>query len=127
MEEITETSGLDPVGVKRRKELAADLRGLFAAPDRRSALELASSCVAEKWRGKGHEKVACHLEEHIEECLACLAFPESHRRRIRTTNGLERFNQELKRRSRVVRIFPNREACVRLVSALALEQSEEWL
>ncbi|MBA3390003.1 MAG: IS256 family transposase [Rubrobacter sp.] len=114
------------VGAKRRKELAADLRGVFAAPDRRSALELASS-VAEKWRKKGHEKIACHLEEHIEECLECLAFPESHRRRIRTTNSLERFNQELKRRTRVVRIFPNTEACLRLVTALAVEQSEEWL
>jgi putative transposase len=59
--------------------------------------------------------------------LSSLAFPESHRRRIRTTNGLERLNQEIKRRAPVVRIFPNREACLRLVSALAVEQSEEWL
>jgi putative transposase len=117
---------LGMVSYARRKELTADLRGVFAAPDRRSALELAS-CVADRWRGKGHEKVACHLEEHIEECLACLAFPESHRRRIRTTNGLERFNQELKRRTRVVRIFPNRESCLRLVTALAVEHSEEWV
>ena len=56
-----------------------------------------------------------------------LAFPEGHRRRIRTTNGLERLNQEIKRRTRVVRIFPNREACLRLVTALAVEQSEEWV
>jgi transposase-like protein len=117
---------LGMVGATRRKELASDLRAIFAAPDGRSALELASS-VAEKWRGKGHEKVACHIEEHIEECLSCLAFPESHRRRIRTTNGLERLNQEIKRRTRVVRIFPNPESCLRLVSALAVEQSEEWL
>ena len=117
---------LGMVGAKKRKELGADLRGIFAAPDRRSALDLASS-VAQKWREKGHEKIACHIEEHIEECLSCLSFPESHRRRIRTTNGLERFNQELKRRTRVVRIFPNREACLRLVSALAVEQSEEWV
>ena len=114
------------VGYAKRKELAADLRGVFAAADRRSALELASS-VAEKWREKGYEKLAEHIEEHIEECLSCLAFPESHRRRIRTTNGLERLNQEIKRRTRVVRIFPNREGCLRLVSALAVEQSEEWL
>ncbi|MCA3763194.1 MAG: transposase, partial [Cutibacterium sp.] len=98
------------------------LRGIFAAPTKESALAVASS-VAEKWRGKGNEKVA----EHIEECLACLAFPEGHRRRIRTTNGLERLNQEIKRRTRVVRIFTNRESCLRLVSALAIEQSEEWL
>ncbi|MDP8926696.1 MAG: IS256 family transposase [Actinomycetota bacterium] len=111
---------------KKRKELAADLRAIFAAPDRRSAFGLVSS-VAEKWRKKGHEKIAEHLEEHVEECLACLAFPESHRRRIRTTNGLERFNQEIKRRTRVVWIFPNREACLRWVTALAVEQSEEWI
>jgi putative transposase len=117
---------LGMVGAARRKELGADLRAIFAAPDRKQALTIASS-VAEKWRKKGNEKVAEHLEEHIEECLSCLAFPESHRRRIRTTNGLERLNQEIKRRSRVVRIFPNREACLRLVSALAIEQSEEWL
>jgi putative transposase len=117
---------LGMVGAKKRKELGAELRGIFAAPERRSALDLASS-VAQKWREKGHEKIACHIEEHIEECLSCLSFPESHRRRIRTTNGLERFNQELRRRTRVVRIFPNREACLRLVSALAVEQSEEWV
>jgi putative transposase len=117
---------LGMVSYANRKELAADLRGVFAAPDRRSALKLAS-CVAEKWRQKGHEKVACHVEERIEESLSCLAFPESHRRRIRTTNGLERLSQEIKRRTRVVRIFPNREACLRLVTALAVEFSEEWV
>jgi transposase-like protein len=117
---------LGMVGHARRKELGADLRAIFAAPDRKQALTIAAS-VAEKWRKKANEKVACHLEEHIEECLSCLAFPESHRRRIRTTNGLERFNQEIKRRSRVVRIFPNERSCLRLVSALAVEQSEEWI
>jgi transposase-like protein len=117
---------LGMVGTKKRKELASDLRGVFAAPDRRSALGLASS-VAGKWRGKGGEKVAEHLEEHVEECLSCLSFPESHRKRIRTTNALERLNQEIKRRTRVVRIFPNRESCLRLVTALCVEQSEEWV
>ena len=117
---------LGMVSYASRKELGADLRAIFAAPAREQALQLASS-VARKWREKGNEKVACHVEEHLEECLTCLAFPESHRRRIRTTNSLERLNQEIKRRTRVVRIFPNREACLRLVSALAVEQSEEWL
>jgi putative transposase len=114
------------VGAARRKELGADLRGIFAAPTKESALAVASG-VAEEWRQKGHSKIAEHIEEHIEECLACLAFPEGHRRRIRTTNGLERLNQEIKRRTRVVRIFPNRESCLRLVTALAVEHSEEWL
>ena len=118
---------LGMVGYARRKELASDLRAIFAAPDRKQALQIASS-VADKWRKKkSNEKVAEHIEEHIEECLSCLAFPESHRRRIRTTNGLERLNQEIRRRSRVVRIFPNERSCLRLVTALAVEQSEEWI
>jgi len=104
---------LGMVGTNKRKEIARDLRGVFAATSVERALELVSS-VAEKWRGKGNEKVAEHLEEHleehVEECLACLAFPESHRKRIRTTNGQERLNQEIKRRTKVVRIFPNRES-----------------
>jgi putative transposase len=118
---------LGMVSYARRKELASDLRAIFAAPDRKRALQIASS-AADEWRKKkGNEKVAEHIEEYIEECLNCLAFPESHRRRIRTTNSLERFNQEIKRRTRVVRIFPNRSACLRLVSALAIEHSEEWI
>jgi putative transposase len=117
---------LGMVSFAKRKELASDLRTIFAAPERNQAMDVASS-VAKKWQQKGNEKVACHLEEQVEECLSCLAFPESHRRRIRTTNGLERLNQEIKRRTRVVRIFPNRESCLRLVTALAVEQSEEWI
>jgi putative transposase len=116
---------LGMVGYARRKDLAEGLRGVFAARSREVAVPLASE-LATRWRGS-HPKVSEHLEEHIEECLSCLAFPEGHRRRIRTTNGLERLNQEIKRRSRVVRIFPNREACLRLVAALAIEQSEEWV
>ncbi len=116
---------LKMVAASKRKELGAGLREVFAALSREMALSLAER-LADRWR-KSHPKVAEHLEEHIEECLACLSFPESHRRRIRTTNGLERLNQEIKRRTKVVRIFPNREACLRLVTALAVEQSEEWL
>ena len=117
---------LGMVSFAKRKELASDIRAIFAAPERDQAMGVASS-VAKKWQGKGEERVAEHLEEHIEECLSCLAFPESHRRRLRTTNGLERLNQEIKRRTRVVRIFPNRQSCLRLVTALAVEQSEEWI
>jgi putative transposase len=89
---------LGMVGHDRRKELAEGLRGVFAAPSREVALRLTSE-LAERWC-RSHPKVAEYLEEHIEECLSCLAFPDSHRRRIRTTNGLERLNQEIKRRTR---------------------------
>jgi transposase-like protein len=109
----------------RRKELAADLRAIFAAPDKQTALRLARES-ADRWT-QSNRKVAERLEEDVEACLSCLAFPQSHQRRIRNTNGLERFNQEVRRRSRVVRIFPNTESCLRLVSALAAETSEEWI
>ena len=108
-----------------RNELAADLRAVFAAQDRESALRIAAA-VAERWRPK-YPKAATLIEDHIEECLAVLAFPASHRQRLRTTNGLERLNEEIKRRTRVIRIFPNRESCLRLVTALAAEQSDEWV
>ena len=74
-----------------------------------------------------HPKVAELLDEHGEEMLAVYALPEQHRKRMKSTNMLERFNQELKRRTRVVRIFPNEQACVRLATALAMEQNEEWM
>ncbi len=64
------------------------LRAIFAAPTREQALGIASA-AAEEWGGKGNEKVAEHIEEeHVEECLSRLSFPE----RIRTTDGLERLN-----------------------------------
>ncbi len=103
----------------------SDLKAVFAAPSKAWALNLAGD-VVQRWSAS-HAALAEWIEDGIETCLACFAFPEPHRRRVRSTNGLERFNQELKRRTRVVRIFPNADACLRLVSALSMEQSEEWL
>ena len=74
-----------------------------------------------------YPKVAEYLDEHGEEILAVYALPEQHRKRMRSTNMLERLNQELKRRTRVVRIFPNEAACIRLIAALAIETNEEWM
>ena len=106
-----------------------DTPGIFQ-PKRR----LDRAMVTSAWGGAGDADVVCllidarkGLEEESEACFACLAFPLAHQARIRTTNGLERFHQELKRRTRVVRIFPNRAACLRLVTALCLEQSDEWV
>jgi transposase-like protein len=67
------------------------------------------------------------LEEHGEEILGVYALPEAHRKRMRTTNLLERQNQELKRRTRVVRVFPHEQSCLRLVSALLMETNQEWM
>ncbi len=85
-----------------------------------------AEAVAARWEAS-HPALARLIEEEVEDCLACLAFPLAHRARIRTTNGMERLNEEIKRRTRVVRIFPNAEACLRLVTALCVEQSEEWV
>ena len=108
-----------------RKELAADLREVFAASDLESAMRIAERS-AELWRPR-YPRVAKLIEDNIEDSLAILAFPSTHRVRLRTTNGLERLNEEIKRRTRVIRIFPNRASCLRLVSALAAEQSDEWV
>jgi len=113
------------IAAGRRGELAADLREVFAATTREQALTMAQA-VAIRWEPT-HSGVALLIEEGIEDCLACLAFPLAHRARIRTTNGLERLHEEIKRRTRVARIFPNSAACLRLVTALCIEQSEEWV
>jgi putative transposase len=99
------------VGAGKRKELAADLRQAVAASTPAQA-RTAVGELADRWRAT-HPKVARSLEEARAACFTCLAFPLAHQARIRTTNGLERFHQELKRRTRGVRIFPNRAACLR--------------
>ncbi len=71
--------------------------------------------------------VAGHLDMHGEEILAVYALPEHHRKRMRTTNMLERFNEEIKRRTLILRIFPNEQSCIRLVSTLAMEENENWM
>jgi transposase-like protein len=115
---------LGMVGSSKRADLLTDLRMLFTTTTSPQARMIANQ-IADRWRGT-HPAVARSLEEESEACFACLTFPLAHQARIRTTNGLERLNQELKRRTRVIRIFPNREACLRLVTALCIEQSEEW-
>jgi len=74
-----------------------------------------------------YPKISDLLDTHAMEILSVYELPEQHRKRMRTTNMLERFNQEIKRRTRVVRIFPNEQACIRLVSALAMEANEAWM
>jgi len=107
-----------------RKEVAADLRVIFTAPNRSQAESYLKQTV-EKYRAVASE-LANWIEENVPEGLTAFDFPVEHRVRIRTTNGLERVSQEIKRRTRVVRIFPNEVSCLRLVSAILMEISEEW-
>ena len=116
---------LKTVAYKHRARLAADLKGIWAATTLPAALGTASR-VADEWRDT-HPKIADAVDESVEECLSVLHFPASHRVFLRTNNALERFNQEIKRRTRVVRIFPNEASCLRLVSAMCVETSEEWM
>ena len=67
------------------------------------------------------------MEENIEETFTFYRLPLAHHKHLKSTNMLERLNQELKRRTRIVRIFPNGASCLRLVRALAAEIHEEWL
>ncbi|MCJ7821234.1 MAG: IS256 family transposase [Bacteroidales bacterium] len=116
---------LDLAPKKLRKALADKLKDIFNAPDREQA-QLRVNQLIDLYENK-YPQVAEFLENTSHEVLACFNFPEEHRKRIRTTNGLERFHEEIRRRTRVVRIFPNQSSCLRLVSALAAEQHDTWI
>jgi transposase-like protein len=107
-----------------RKAVAADIRAVFNAPSREQA-EMYLKQIVLKYADSA-SKLADWLEVNIPEGLTAFDFPEDHYRRIRTSNTLERVSQELKRRTRVIRIFPNEASCLRLVSAVLMEISEEW-
>jgi transposase-like protein len=80
----------------------------------------------EKWGGK-YPKLCAWVETNIEETWTFYRLPVAHHKHLKSTNLLERFNQEIKRRTRVVRIFPDEASCLRLVRAVAAEQHEEWM
>jgi putative transposase len=100
-------------------------KDLFGAPDLTQARARLQTLIY--FYGKHYPKIADKLENEAEQTLTCFNFPQSHRRRIRTTDALERLHKELRHRTRLVGIFPNPEFCLRLTTALAMEQSEQWL
>ena len=112
-------------GKEEKDKLHQHLRDVFNSPNEETAR--ARSGILVDHYAASYPRLAWWLEEGLEETLAVFALPKAHRKRLRTNNGLERFNGEIKRRTKVVRIFPNRESCLRLVSALCMEQSEEWI
>ena len=105
-------------------EVAADIRTIFNAPDRATADQYLARMV-QKY-AKTASKLADWLEKNIPEGLTVFAFPAEHQRRLRTTNGVERLNREIDRRTTVVSIFPNEAACLRLISAILVETDEAW-
>ena len=110
--------------LEMRSEVAADIRAIFTAPNRHEAEALLKKAIA-KYE-KSASRLADWLEGNIPEGLTCFAFPAAHHRLIRTTNGQERLNREMRRRSRVAALFPNEASCLRLMTAIAIEISEEW-
>jgi len=105
-------------------EVAEALRTVFNAPDRPTAERYLADAV--KKYEKSASRLATWMELNVPEGLTCFSFPAAHRRSIRTSNPVERLNREVKRRTRVVGIFPNEASCLRLVSAILLEISDEW-
>lgn len=107
-----------------QSKVAAFIRTIFAQPDKESA-HRQLRFVADHLR-PGHDRVAELLEEAEEDLLAHMQFPAQHWRQLHSTNPLERINREIKRRTNVVGIFPNRAAVIRLVGALLMEQQDDW-
>lgn len=110
---------------KDRGVVLAQLRSITEAPTLEAARGALAGAVTVL--EKRNPKVAAFLEAQGEEILTVYQLPPEHRRRMRSINLLERLNQEIKRRTRVIRIFPNEAACVRLISALAMETNLEWM
>jgi putative transposase len=118
-------NALDYVPRKVDDDCLRELRWFY---DRRELAEVRRD-VAQwlaKWQGK-YPKLCAWVEDNIEETLTYYRLPLAHHKHMKSTNMLERLNQEIKRRTHVVRIFPNAASCLRLVRALAVETHEGWL
>jgi len=109
---------------KDRKGFLALLKRIWEQRTLEEARECVRKLVEELSRSR--PELADWLEETVEDTLAIYALPPAHRRRLKSTNMLERVNQELKRRTRVIRIFPNAQSCLRSIGTLCMEYSEEW-
>lgn len=118
-------NALDYLSRKLADDCLQELRWIY---DRRELAEARHDIAAwlAKWQVK-HSRLCDWVEENIEETLTYYRLPQQHHKHMKSTNMLERLNQELKRRTHVVRIFPNAESCLRLVRALAVETHENWL
>lgn len=107
-----------------KESVAADIREIFNASSLKEAMRLLELKI-EKYKDSA-SKLSEWMETNLPEGLTVYEFEESHRKKIRTSNLVERLNREIKRRTKVVSIFPNEAACLRLVTALLIETSESW-
>jgi len=118
-------NALDYLPRKADNDCMTELRWIY---DRRSIEEARHDLAAwlKKWSGK-YPKLCDWVESNIEETLTFYRLPRQHHKNLKSTNLLERLNEEIKRRTLVVRIFPNTAACLRLIRALAVETHENWI
>jgi len=110
--------------VGMRREVAEDIRTIFNAPDRETA-EIYLRKAVEKYADLA-PRLADWMEVNLPEGFTVFTFPKAHQRKLRTSNFLERLSQEIKRRTRIVRVFPNEQSCLRLISAILMEIGEDW-
>jgi putative transposase len=108
-----------------KRAVAADIRAIFNASNRHEAEALLAKTVQKYTQTAA--RLVSWMEENLPEGFAVFAFPDHQQRRLRTTNGLERLNREIRRRSRIATIFPNEASCLRLVTAIVMEISDEWV
>ena len=118
-------NALDHLPRKANDDCLQELRWLY---DRRDVAEAQKDLSAwlQRWQ-KTYPKLCDWVEENIFETLTFYRLPRGHHKHLKSTNMLERLNEEIKRRTRVVRIFPNSDSCLRLIRALAVETHEGWL
>lgn len=118
-------NALDYQPRKADDDCLQELRWIY---DRRDLQEASRDLAAwiTKWQGK-YPKLVDWVESNIGETLSFYRLPRAHHKHLKSTNMLERLNEEIKRRTRVVRIFPNTESCLRLIRALCVETHETWL
>ena len=115
---------LGATSIRKRGEVASYAKLVLQAPDMKEARRRLDDFI-ERFEKKSPKAVAC-LEEAFEDAMAVIALPEKYRKRLRTTNMQERLNEEIRRRERVIRIFPNDDSALRLIGALLAEQNEVW-
>jgi putative transposase len=118
-------NALDHLPRKATDDCLQELRWIYDRRDLDEALKDLAQWT-ERWEGK-YPKLCEWVEENIGETLSYYRLPVQHHKHMKSTNMLERLNEEIKRRTRVVRIFPNAASCLRLVRALAVEIHEDWL